>query len=80
MAPQRANGKVRISAGSGDIRLYIPKNVRISCTISGAAEIEYPQRNYMLNNNTLTPRNAQVMPVEVEIISNGGKLRIIESE
>ena len=80
MAPQRASGKVRISAGSGDIRLYIPKNVRISCSISGAADIEYPQRNYMLNNNTLTPRSAQVMPVEVEIISNGGKLRIIESE
>ena len=80
MAPQRAAGKVRISAGDGNIRLYLPKNVRISCTISGAAEIEYPQRNYMLNNNTLTPRSAQVTPIAVEIISNGGSVRIIESE
>ena len=80
MAPQRANGKLRINAGSGDIRLYLPKNVRISCMVSGTADIEYPQRNYALNNNMLSPRNAQVTPIEVEIISNGGRVRIIESE
>ena len=48
--------------------------------VSGTADIEYPQRNYALNNNMLSPRNAQVTPIEVEIISNGGRVRIIESE
>ena len=80
MAPQSAAGKIRINAGNGDIRLYIPKNVRIACTFSGTADIEYPQRNYTLNNNTLNPRNTQVTPVAVEIISHGGRVRIIESE
>lgn len=80
MAPQQAKGKFRISAGDGDIRLYLPKNVRITCKISGAAEIEYPQRNYTLNNNYLSPRSTQVTPIEVEIVSNGHSVRIIESE
>ena len=80
MAPQQANGKLRINAGSGDIRLYLPKNVRVACTISGTGDIEYPQWSYTLNNNTLNPRSAQSTPIEVEIISNSGKVRIIESE
>ena len=80
MAPQRANEKVRISAGNGDIRLYLPNNIRVKCTISGAGDIEYPQRNYTLSNNELNPRSAMAKPIEVEIISNGGRVRIIESE
>ena len=80
MAPQRANEKVRINAGNGDIRLYLPNNIRIKCTISGAGNIEYPQRNYTLNDNVLNPRSAMAKPIEVEIISNGGRVRIIESE
>ena len=80
MAPQRADGKLRISAGRGDIRLSLPKNVRIACTVSGTSNIEFPQWSYTLSGNKLNPRNPQTTPIDVEIVSNGGSVKIIESE
>lgn len=80
MMPMITDGGIRIKAGNGDIRVYVPRGVRISSVISGTDLIEYPQRNYTFSNNTLTPRSALQTPIRMEIISNGGRVQIIESE
>ena len=80
MVPESASATIRITADSGDIRVYIPKNTQISCVINGASQIEYPQWNYVMNGTSLTPRSASQLPVAVEITSNNGTVRIIESE
>ena len=80
MMPMMTEAGIRISAGNGDIRVYIPRGVRISCVITGTNRVEYPQRNYVFSNSTLTPRSAMQAPIRMEIRSNNGSVRIIESE
>ena len=80
MAPQSAAGKIRINAGDGAVRLYLPKNVRVSCSVSGTDNIEYPERNYTMSGNVISPRNTAQNLILVEIVSNNGQVRIIESE
>lgn len=80
MMPQSSQARIRINAGSGDIRVYIPKNGSINCTISGTSQVDYPQMSYSFGNNILAPRRVIGTPVTVEITSNGGTVRVIESE
>ena len=80
MTMKKAGATIKIKAGNGDIRVYIPKNVRIACTIKGASAVDYPQNNYTFNNGSLEPRVPAESPVLLEITSNRGNVRIIESE
>ena len=80
MVPQSADGKIRITASSGDIRVYIPKSTRISCMITGTSQVDYPQRNYTFSGGTLIPRSPVPGPIIMEIRSNNGHVQIIESE
>ena len=75
-----SGGSITLNAGSGNIRLYVPGSVRVSCSVTGAANVEYPQRNYAMNGTVITPRSASQNVIRVEIISNGGNVQIIESE
>ena len=80
MAPDSVQTRVKITAGSGDIRIYIPKGTSISCVINGASTIDYPQWSYAMNGNTVAPRSHTQQSVSFEIQSNNGTVRIIESE
>ena len=80
MVPDSTQANVKITAGSGDIRIYIPKGITVSCVITGASSIDYPQWNYVMNGTSVTPRSSTQLTVSVEIESNNGTVRIIESE
>ncbi len=80
MTTTTAKAVIRVKAGDGEIRVYIPKDVHISCTVKGASQFDFPQKHYVLNGNELTPRDPVESPVRVEIESNRGSVRIIESE
>ncbi len=80
MTTSAAKAVIKVKAGKGDIRVYIPKGVFIECTVKGAAQFEYPQNNYVLSGNSMTPRRPAESPVQVEISSNRGSVRIIETE
>lgn len=75
-----SGGSITVNAGDGNVRVYVPSSVRISCSVRGAANIEYPQRNYTLNGTVISPRGSVSDPIRVEIVSNGGNVQIIESE
>lgn len=80
MVPDSTQAHVKIIAGSGDVRVYIPKGTSISCVITGAASIDYPQWSYVMNGTSVTPRSQVRLPISMEIQSNNGTVRIIESE
>ncbi len=80
MTPNTAGATIKIKAGNGDIRVYIPKDVYISCSIQGASNVEYPENHYTFSDESLSPRTQVESPVLVEIVSNNGQVRIIESE
>ncbi len=79
MTPQTAGAHIKITAGDGDIRVYVPNGGRIECTVVGTDQVEYPQRNYYYSGNMLTPRSSMQTPVSMEIHSRGGRVQIIES-
>ena len=80
MVPVSTNAPIRITSSYGDIRIYVPRGAVVSCRINGAGNIEYPQYTYALSGNILTPLRSQQSPVYVEINSNNGLVRIIETE
>ena len=80
MVPVSTNAPIKITSYYGDIRVYIPRGAVVSCVISGAGNIEYPQYTYALSGNMLTPLRNQQTPIHVEIKSNNGLVRIIETE
>lgn len=79
MVPKSAGGSVKVISSNGDIRIYIPAGTAISCSISGTSQIEYPQYSYVLSNGVMLPRGAVQNPVRVEVRSNNGIVKIIES-
>ncbi len=80
MTPAACKAVIKIKAGNGDIRVYIPKGASISCTISGASKVDFPQNSYTFSGGSLTPVNPEGTPIPVEITSRKGMVRIIESE
>ena len=80
MTPQSTGAPIKITAGNGDIRVYIPKGGRISCMIMGTDQVEYPQRSYSFSGGMLTPRSTMTAPISMEIRSNSGRVQIIESQ
>ena len=80
MVPVSTNAPIKITSSYGDIRLYVPRGAVVNCVITGAANIEYPQYTYALSGNTLMPVRSQQTPIRVEIRSNNGLVRVIETE
>ena len=80
MVPVSTNAPIKITSYYGDIRVYVPRGAVVSCMINGAGNIEYPQYTYALSGNILTPLRSQQAPIRVEINSNNGLVRIIETE
>lgn len=80
MVPQTASGRISINVSDGNLRIYIPGGTRITCDISGADHVDYPQRTYALNGGTLSPRSAVQAPISVTVSMSGGTVQIIESE
>ena len=80
MVPQNTGTPIRIKASDGDIRIYIPKGTAINCYISGTGSVDYPQYSYKWSGNVLTPMRPAMNLINVEITSNNGQIRIIESE
>ena len=80
MVPEATPARISITADRGDVRIYIPKGGSVSCEITGAASLDYPQWSYVMNGTSLMPRGQAKQPVQVEIKSNNGTVRIIEIE
>ena len=80
MVPVSTSAPIKIITSYGDIRVYVPRGAVVNFMITGAANIEYPQYSYLLSGNILTPVRAQQSPIQVEIKSNNGIVRIIETE
>lgn len=80
MVPQNTGAPIQIKASDGDIRIYIPKGTAIRCTISGTGSVDYPQYSYNWSDGILSPMRPSMNLINVEITSNNGQIRIIESE
>lgn len=80
MVPKTTGAPIQIKASNGDIRIYIPKGTAINCYISGAGSVDYPQYNYNWSGSVLSPMRPAMNMINVEVISNNGQVRIIESE
>ena len=79
MVPNTVNGTVKVTSSNGDIRIYIPGGTAISASITGTNRIEYPQYSYLLSDGVMLPRGAAQNPVRVEVHSNNGLVKIIET-
>lgn len=80
MVPNGTDAKIQISASGDAIRVYVPKGTTVSCAIYGASSVDYPQWDYVLTGNMLTPRRSAQTPVSVEINANNSSVQIITSE
>ena len=80
MVPNNTQATIQISASGDAIRVYVPKGATVSCAIYGASSVDYPQWDYVLTGNMLTPRRSAQTPVSVEINANNSSVQIITSE
>lgn len=77
MVPNQTDAEIKLTASGDVIRVYVPTGSTVSCTISGASRVEYPQWEYTLSGNQLTPRRSGLASVNVVINANGSSVQII---
>ena len=77
MVPHATDARINIKASGDNIRLYVPSGAVVSCVINGASSIDYPQWDYTLSGNILSPRRGTQSPIIVEISVSGGSVQII---
>lgn len=77
MVPHATVAKINIKASGDNVRLYIPSGAVVSCVITGADSIDYPQWDYTLSGNILSPRRGTQTPIMVEISMSGGSVQVI---
>lgn len=78
MVPHATGAKITLVSTGDTIRVYVPSDANVSCIINGTSKIEYPQWNYMLSGNRVTPKRSTSEPITVEINSANGNVQIIE--
>jgi hypothetical protein len=77
MVPHATNAKINIKASGDNIRIYVPAGTSVSGVITGATSIDYPQWDYTLSGNILSPRRGTQAPIPLEISVSGGSVQII---
>ena len=77
MVPHATNAKINIKASGDNIRIYVPAGTSVSGVITGASSIDYPQWDYTLSGNILSPRRGTQAPISLEISVSGGSVQII---
>jgi len=78
MVPQSTNAKITLKASEEPVRVFVPNGTSVVCIINGASKIDYPQWNYVLSENTVSPRHPGQNMITVEINSSNGVVEIIE--
>lgn len=78
MTPVLSQAPIQIHADNGDIRVYIPANGFVDCTISGTDAITYPPE-YTMSAGQVFPISYTQEPVKMTIQSNQGAVQIIQN-
>ena len=81
MLSNTSNYPVYIGAKSGNIRVYVPANVKAIITVSGTDQIVFPD-SYTQSGNTIYPSDQTAdstgLPVDIQSMQ-GGSIQIIEN-
>lgn len=79
MLPFSAQIPINISAQAGNIRIYIPQGVSVTCTISGSGSVSYPE-NYIKEGSSVYSREPSGNTVTVNVQTTNGSIKLISAQ